>query len=231
MRQRSGAGRAEHRLIRPLVGECVHSVSGLWRNRTNLSDNAGMTAPRPDAALRRRQILDAADEVFSEHGVNAPLELVVERAGLGRATLYRNFPDRLALMTALMERGLDGLERLAADLGDRPDGLAVLLHDVAEHIAQSAPMVDFWRSIERAHPSVKAVDQRVVGIFLPFVQRAKQAGLCRADLDEEQLVLVMDMLGSCLRGSDEAERKRLAHRSADLLMHALGMPVPVGGTQ
>lgn len=90
---------------------------------------------------------------------------MVERAGLGRATLYRNFPDRLALMTALMERGLDGLERLAADLGDRPDGLAVLLHDVAEHIAQSAPMVDFWRSIERAHPSVKAVDQRVVGIF------------------------------------------------------------------
>lgn len=60
----------------------MHSASGLWRNRTNLSDNAGMTAPRPDAALRRRQILDAADEVFSEHGVNAPLELVVERAGL-----------------------------------------------------------------------------------------------------------------------------------------------------
>ncbi|NEL42881.1 MAG: helix-turn-helix transcriptional regulator, partial [Xanthomonas perforans] len=56
-----------------------------------------MTTSRPDAALRRRQILDAADEVFSEHGVNAPLELVVERAGLGRATLYRNFPDRLAL--------------------------------------------------------------------------------------------------------------------------------------
>ncbi|RBF86955.1 TetR/AcrR family transcriptional regulator, partial [Xanthomonas oryzae pv. oryzae] len=71
-----------------------------------------MTTSRPDAALRRRQILDAADEVFSEHGVNAPLELVVERAGLGRATLYRNFPDRLALMTALMARGLDGLERM-----------------------------------------------------------------------------------------------------------------------
>lgn len=215
----------------PLVGERAQTASGLWRKRTNLSDNAGMMTSRPDAALRRRQILDAADEVFSEHGVNAPLELVVERAGLGRATLYRNFPDRLALMTALMARGLDGLERLAADLADRPDGLAVLLHDVAEHIAQSSPLVDFWRSIERAHPAVEAADRRAVGIFLPFVHRARDAGLCRADVDEEQVLLVIDMLGSCLRGNDEAERKRLAHRSADLLMHALGMRVPEGGTR
>ncbi|KAB7772519.1 TetR/AcrR family transcriptional regulator [Xanthomonas maliensis] len=187
-----------------------------------------MMTSRPDAALRRRQILDAADEVFSEHGVNAPLELVVARAGLGRATLYRNFPDRLALMIALLERGLDGLERLVADLGDRPDGLAVLVHDVAEHVAQSAPLVDFWRSLERAHPAVEAADRRLLSIFLPLVRRAQAAGLCRPDLDDEQILLVIDMLGSCLRGNDEAERKRLARRSASLLLQALGMSATPG---
>ncbi|RBK98443.1 TetR/AcrR family transcriptional regulator, partial [Xanthomonas oryzae pv. oryzae] len=113
----------------------------------------------------------------------------------------------------------------AADLADRPEGLAILLHDVAEHIAQSAPLVDFWRSIGRAHPAVDAADRRAVSIFLPFVHRARDAGLCRADVDEEHVLLVIDMLGSCLRGNNEAERKRLAHRSADLLMHALGMQV------
>ncbi len=180
---------------------------------------------RSDAALRRRQILDAADEVFSEHGVNAPLELVVKRAGLGRATLYRNFPDRNALMVALLERGLDALEHLAADLGERADGLAVLLHDVAEHIAMSAPLVDFWRSMERDHPVMEMADRRALAIFMPFVRRAIDAGLCRADVDEEQMLLIGDMLGSCLRGRDEVERRRLAQRSADLLMHALGMCV------
>jgi AcrR family transcriptional regulator len=190
-----------------------------------------MTIPRADAALRRRQILDAADEVFSEHGVNAPLELVVERAGLGRATLYRNFPDRTALLTALIERGLDAFERAACDLGDRADGLAVLLHDVAEHIAMSAPLVDFWRAMDRAHPLNEMADRRALSIFMPYVRRAVDAGLCRPDVDEEQMLLVMDMLGSCLRGNDEAERRRLAHRSADLLMHALGMPVGAEGTQ
>ena len=50
---------------------------------------------RPDAATRRAQLLDAADTVFTQHGVNAPLELVVEQAGVGRATLYRHLagPD------------------------------------------------------------------------------------------------------------------------------------------
>ncbi|MEQ4576260.1 MULTISPECIES: TetR/AcrR family transcriptional regulator [Gammaproteobacteria] len=182
-----------------------------------------MTTPRTDAALRRRQILDAADDVFSEHGVHAPLELVVERSGLGRATLYRNFPDRLALMTALMERGMDAFERAARDLGDRPDALGVLLHDAAEYIAESAPLVDFWRTMERDHPALEGADQRALSIFMPFVRRAIDAGLCRPDVDEEEMLLVIDMLGGCVRGADETERRRLAHRSADLLMRALGM--------
>ena len=190
-----------------------------------------MTIPRTDAGFRRRQILDAADDVFTEHGVHAPLELVVERAGLGRATLYRHFPDRLALMTALLDRGLDAFESAARDLGERPDGLAILLHDAAEYIAESAPMIDFWREMDRHHPVVESADKRALGIFMPFVQRAKAAGLCRPDLDEEQMLLVMDMLGGCVRGADDGERRRLSHRSADLLMHALGMSAMVKTVQ
>ncbi len=41
--------------------------------------------------------------VFGQHGVTAPLDLVVERPGVGRATLYRNFPDRTALIEALLD--------------------------------------------------------------------------------------------------------------------------------
>lgn len=184
--------------------------------------------PRDDAATRRRRLLDAADEVFSEHGVNAPLELVVERAGLGRATLYRHFPDRTALMTGLLDRAIDAFECAARELGERPDGLGVLLHDAAEHIAYTAPLVDYWRAIQRDDPVVEAFDARALAVFMPYVRRAAEAGLCRAR-GREQMLLVMDMLGSCLRGNDAAERLRLAHRSADLLMRALGMRPPAAG--
>ena len=186
--------------------------------------------PRDDAATRRRRLLDAADEVFSEHGVNAPLELVVERAGLGRAALYRHFPDRTTLMMALLDRAIDAFNAAARELGERPDGLGVLLHDAAEHIAYTAPLVDYWRMIERDDPVIEAFDARALAVFMPFVRRAVDADLCRADVDEEQMLLVMDMLGSCLRGNDALERRRLAHRSADLLMQALGMR-PFGGAE
>ena len=53
---------------------------------------------RSDAQLHRTLLLDAADKVFSEHGVHVALELVTAQAGVSRATLYRNFPDRDALM-------------------------------------------------------------------------------------------------------------------------------------
>ncbi|KLD76785.1 TetR/AcrR family transcriptional regulator [Xanthomonas hyacinthi] len=179
---------------------------------------------RTDAAQRRRLLLDAADEVFCEHGVLAPLELVVERSGVGRATLYRNFADRTALMAALLQRGLDGLDGCARAIGERPDGLFLLLRDVAEHIAMSAPLTDYWRSMPRERPPITAAHTRVMAILLPFLQRAIDAGLCRAQLDGDDLGLLMDMLGACQRGSDEAERKALALRGWRLLCHALATP-------
>lgn len=182
-----------------------------------------MTLVRSDAAFRRRQLLDAADEVFSAHGVHAPLELVIERSGYGRATLYRHFADRTALMSALLERSMDGMERLALDLAEHVDGLAILLRDVAEHVAHSAALVDFWRAMERDHPVIAAADQRCLAILMPLVRRAIAAGRCRSDLDEEQVLLLIDMMGSCLRGRDEGERVRLARRSVDLLLSAIGI--------
>jgi len=77
-----------------------------------------MTAQRADAAARRALILDAADHVFGQHGVTAPLDLVVERAQVGRATLYRNFPDRTALIQALLQRTVDRIRRQVEQLGD-----------------------------------------------------------------------------------------------------------------
>nr|WP_054320139.1 hypothetical protein [Xanthomonas axonopodis] len=50
------------------------------------------------------QMLDAADAVFSERRVNAPLALVVARAGPGRATLVPDFRTDLPV-TALVARG------------------------------------------------------------------------------------------------------------------------------
>jgi AcrR family transcriptional regulator len=62
------------------------------------------SAERADAARNRRLILDAARRLFDRDGVHAvSLEQVAREAGVGRATLFRRFEDRAALLHALLD--------------------------------------------------------------------------------------------------------------------------------
>jgi AcrR family transcriptional regulator len=83
---------------------------------------AGQRPERADAARNRERIIEAARKLIARKGVREiTLDDVAKEAGLGRATLYRRFPDRSALMLAL----LDDHERELQDRiieGDPPLG-------------------------------------------------------------------------------------------------------------
>ncbi|UXX91278.1 TetR/AcrR family transcriptional regulator [Streptomyces sp. AD2-2] len=59
---------------------------------------------RADARRNRDKILTAAMNVFTEEGLDAHLERVAKTAGVGSATLYRNFPTREALIEAVYRK-------------------------------------------------------------------------------------------------------------------------------
>jgi AcrR family transcriptional regulator len=67
---------------------------------------------RADAVRNRAQILSAAELLFSERDPRTiTMDQIAKAAGVGRATLYRSFPDRSAVATALLdehERRLQG---------------------------------------------------------------------------------------------------------------------------
>uniref|UniRef100_UPI0012925D24 TetR/AcrR family transcriptional regulator n=1 Tax=Streptomyces sp. E5N91 TaxID=1851996 RepID=UPI0012925D24 len=60
-------------------------------------------ALRADARRNRERVLEAAREVFSARGVDAPMSAVARRAGVGVATLYRRFPTRSSLVAAAFD--------------------------------------------------------------------------------------------------------------------------------
>ncbi|MFI6851737.1 TetR/AcrR family transcriptional regulator [Streptomyces sp. NPDC050416] len=73
------------------------------------------TAPprqRADAVRNRARILSAAERLFTEHDPRTvTMDQIAKAAGVGRATLYRSFPDPSAVATALLdehERRLQG---------------------------------------------------------------------------------------------------------------------------
>lgn len=176
---------------------------------------------RSDAQAHRALLLDAADQVFSEHGVHVALELVTAQAGVSRATLYRNFPDRTALMGALLERAFEKLEAQAQQLQGRDDGLFVVLSRLGDLIADSAPVSDHWRTTERGSPVLAGAQRRLTRMLQPLLRRAIASGVCRADLTAKDVVLVSSMLGSCLRGRTRAERRSLSRRALSLLLDGL----------
>lgn len=180
-----------------------------------------MTSLRADAAARRALILDAADHVFGNHGVTAPLDLVVERAQVGRATLYRNFPDRAALIEALLQRTVDRIRRHVAELGDRDDALFELLEGMARRIIDSPALADYWRAVHPDDPAVKVARETVRGLMWPAIERAIAAGLCRPDLASTDISLISGMLGAALRGKTREERTVLARRALQLLRGGL----------
>src|SRR3954469_24035261 len=74
---------------------------------------------RADARRNLEQLLLSARELVADRGAGVPLEEVARRAGVGIATLYRRFPDRSALLRAVV---LDALERTSAAAEEALDG-------------------------------------------------------------------------------------------------------------
>ncbi|MGI6561404.1 MAG: TetR/AcrR family transcriptional regulator [Clostridia bacterium] len=54
----------------------------------------------------RRKILDAAQEVFSQNGYYmATMDMIAEKAGVAKGTLYYNFPSKVSLFTEVIKEG------------------------------------------------------------------------------------------------------------------------------
>src|SRR5271170_3147880 len=67
-------------------------------------------APRRQRADAQRNIdslLEAAKAVFGTSGVDAPAKEIAHLAGVGVGTLYRHFPQRSDLVTAVFQREVD----------------------------------------------------------------------------------------------------------------------------
>ena len=96
---------------------------------------------RRDARRNRARIIAAAAEVFREDGAGAPLNLVAQRADVGRGTLYRHFADRGALIAAVLEMRMGALEQYAATYpgDDLVEHLAIAMFDGVISVQSQVP--------------------------------------------------------------------------------------------
>ncbi|MFD8414687.1 TetR/AcrR family transcriptional regulator [Streptomyces sp. NPDC059650] len=68
---------------------------------------ASARSKRADAVRNQQTLLDAAAEVFVTSGIDAPIRQIAARAGVGLGTLYRHFPTRADLVTAVYHHQIE----------------------------------------------------------------------------------------------------------------------------
>ncbi|MFJ4189876.1 TetR/AcrR family transcriptional regulator [Kitasatospora sp. NPDC089509] len=188
---------------------------------------------RADAERSRRRILDAACEVFLERGPDAPLDAVVRRAGVGPATLYRRFPDRealvRALVTDLLARLTEAAEEARAAEPDPYEALRRFVHAAADLRMGAAIVVLLERLV--VDEELAAVRRGTVVAVEGLLGAAREAGRVRADVGMGDLVLLCVRVSRPLPGALAAldADGGLVHRHLDVVLAGLaGTDGPLG---
>jgi AcrR family transcriptional regulator len=172
-------------------------------------ESAGERPLRADALRNRGRILEAAEVVFASEGIEAPVDVIAEKAGVGVGTLYRHFPTKEKLCEAILLDRLRGLTEDARALADAPDPTAAFFGFLQHFVELGAAKRDLIAAVmgagldfEQAAEPVKEELRQAVGVLL---ERAQAAGAVRADVSPAAVVSLVGATCHAVAGhSDEA---------------------------
>jgi AcrR family transcriptional regulator len=179
---------------------------------------------RRDAQRNREAILHSARELFAESTDVAMCE-IARRAGVGQATLYRNFPDRSTLAAEVLSEQVDRVAQLAAAHAEDPDAFFVLLRALVEAMVHIYVMSELARDDVRVGSRLEHERERIAELLKGPLRDAKAAGTLRRDtsLDDVFLVLLMAK-GAMERAPGAAARGASVSRVLTLALDGLVPP-------
>jgi AcrR family transcriptional regulator len=183
---------------------------------------ARLTRPkRADARRNYEKVLTAAREAFAEGGEATSLEEIARRAGVGIGTLYRNFPNRQALLEALYVDEVEEVCRSANELDTADSWEALnqwferfiaylatkraLAHELLNYMDVDAPLFQVCRS------SLYSAGD-------PLLKRAQEAGAVRPDVTFPE-VMQMVMGIAKIPTNDAAQTERMIRVALDGLRY------------
>jgi AcrR family transcriptional regulator len=167
--------------------------------------------------------LRVAVDLCASDGFDVPLNKVAERAEVGRATLYRNFPDRESLVAAVVQVYLDDLATKVAQWGSHPDAFLLGLRALAQLTIASGAFGKIT-SLEHQAPSIsQSFRKGVEKLMTEPLALAKTAGLVRADFDVSDVHLAALMVAGGGLDSRSSPKLRI-DRALQLLVRGIGLP-------
>lgn len=144
---------------------------------------------RADARANREAIILGATHQIAAHGADVPFSAIAEDAGVGIATLYRNFPTREELVLAVLEsfrdRALEIVERYRPLVDRDPaagwEAFARALADLHPGALVTAFSREFVTG-DGLSEYLQTQRADLLGAVQDLIDRAARAGVVRRDL-------------------------------------------------
>jgi len=181
-----------------------------------------LTRPKRADALRNyEKVLAAARDAFAEGGEATPLEEIAQRAGVGIGTLYRNFPNRQALVEALYVDEVEQVCRAAADFADAEpwDALTGWIDRVVSYIGTKLALAtELQKYLDADSELFTACRTSLWSAGEPLLERAQDAGVVRKDITIGELIhLVVGIVK--IPTADLAQKEHLLRVALDGLRY------------
>jgi AcrR family transcriptional regulator len=159
---------------------------------------AGPPTDRPqraDAQRNRRRLLEAAEETFRERGLEVSVGEIAHRAGIGRATLFRNFPTKQDLVAAIVgmrmrEASAEG--RALLESGQDDEMVFSFVEDiVGRQQIDRALFEAVGPSKLLNHPELREAHAEVLEVLNQLLERGKRAGVVRPEVDAMDVLILV----------------------------------------
>jgi AcrR family transcriptional regulator len=173
---------------------------------------------RRDARDNREAILAAARALFADSADVAMVQ-VARRAGVGQATLYRNFPSRGALAAEILDESIDRIAALAVEHAGQADAFFVILRGLIDSMVNLYGVAVLARRDAETDSHLQDTRQRIREVLKEPLSDAKAAGTLRRDISLDDVFLMFGMARGAMEGlADSGARSGVAHRVLALIL-------------
>lgn len=180
---------------------------------------------RADARRNRERIITAGRELFAQHGPQVQMDEIAAHAGVGIGTVYRHFPTKEALLTAMVRDRFQGFAEIAGLAEGIPDPLEALESimcssaeaiegDAGFQLAMMGSNELEWEGIEQQKAVLAEIVSRIIS-------RAITAGVVRDDFSFDDFGMVMCGITSTMYFQPGSANWR---RHLELILHGLRLP-------
>ena len=181
-----------------------------------------LTRPkRADARRNYEKVLTAAREAFAEGGESTSLEEIARRAGVGIGTLYRNFPNRQALLEALYVGEVEEVCRSASELGDADpwEALNTWFERFIAYVATKRALADeLLHYLDRDAELFRTCRVTLFAAGEPLLARAQEAGVVRPDVTIDDVISMVIGIAK-IPSSDPAQTRHILRIALDGLRY------------